>query len=153
MIKKKKLLMIAVIVLVVVNLVTLSFFISKGPGDQLGRKAMPREIIIEKLHFDDKQIAAYEKIILLHQQKIRSLDDSIRRSKNELYQLLRKESITEHLKDSLFLNLANYQKQIEQTHFNHFLAIKSICRADQLNDFENLTEELSKIFSPPKKER
>ena len=114
---------------------------------------MPREIIIEKLHFDDKQIAAYEKIILLHQQKIRSLDDSIRRSKNELYQLLRKESITEHLKDSLFLNLANYQKQIEQTHFNHFLAIKSICRADQLNDFENLTEELSKIFSPPKKER
>lgn len=77
--------MIAVIVLVVVNLVTLSFFISKGPGDQLGRKAMPREIIIEKLHFDDKQIAAYEKIILLHQQKIRSLDDSIRRSKNELY--------------------------------------------------------------------
>ena len=142
--------MIAVIVLVVVNLVTLSFFISKGPGDQLGRKAMPREIIIEKLHFDDKQIAAYEKIILLHQQKIRSLDDSIRRSKNELYQLLRKESITEHLKDSLFLNLANYQKQIEQT---HFIAIKSICRADQLNDFENLTEELSKIFSPQKKER
>ncbi|WP_396179835.1 hypothetical protein [Flavobacterium sp.] len=112
---------------------------------------MPKEIVIEKLHFDKSQIAEYDKVILLHQQKIRSLDDSIRISKNKLYQLLNENSNVDSGKDNLILTLANYQKQIELTHFNHFMEIKAICRKDQLADFENLTEELSKIFSHPKK--
>jgi hypothetical protein len=151
---KTKLLTVVIIVLVIINLVALSFFITNKPPHHFREgRGMPREIVIRKLHFNDEQIDSYEKIILLHRQKIRSLDDSIRKSKNELYHLLNEKSVIKHQKDSLFLKLANYQNQIEQTHFNHFLAFKSICRADQLSDFEHLTEELGKIFSPPKKER
>lgn len=147
---KTKLLSVAVIALLVLNFVILGFlFLSKK--HKPNRRKMPREIVIEKLHFDENQIVEYEKIIKEHQKAIRNLDDSIRKTKNELYQLLNEEKINSAQKDSLYLKLANYQKQIETTHFNHFLEIKKLCKKEQLADYKNLTEELSKIFSHPRR--
>jgi protein CpxP len=147
---KTKLLSIAVIALLLLNFGILSFlFLSKGnrPSD----RKMPREIVIEKLHFDKNQIVAYEKIIEIHQNTIRDLDRSIRETKNELYQLLNSDKIDNAQKDSLFLRLASYQKQIETTHFNHFLDIKKICKKEQLSDYNDLTKELSSLFAPKRK--
>lgn len=143
---KTKLLSVAVIALLVLNFGILGFLFLSKKHEPNGRK-MPREIVIEKLHFDENQIVEYEKIIEEHQKSIRNLDDSIRKTKNELYQLLNEEKISSVRKDSLYFKLANYQKQIETTHFNHFLEIKKLCKKEQLADYKNLTEELSKIFS------
>jgi protein CpxP len=148
---KTKVLGFAVIALLVLNFGILAFlFLSKNEDGPRGRK-MPREIIIEKLHFDKNQIDAYDKTIKIHQETIRELDDSIRTTKNDLYQLLNSENINSVQKESIFLKLANYQKQIETTHFNHFLEIKKLCKKEQLSDYENLTEELSKLFSHPRR--
>ena len=148
---KTKVLGFAVIALLVLNFGILAFlFLSKNDDGPRGRK-MPREIVIEKLHFDENQIEAYDKTIKIHQEDIRNLDDSIRSTKNELYQLMNSDTIDSVQKDSLFLKLANYQKQIETTHFNHFLEIKKLCKKEQLSDYENLTEELSKLFSHPRR--
>ena len=112
---------------------------------------MPREIVIERLHFDKNQIVAYEEIIEIHKKTIRDLDKSIRATKNELYQLLNSDKIDSTQKDRLLLELASYQKQIETTHFNHFLDIKKICKKEQLVDYKTLTEELGSIFAPNRK--
>lgn len=143
---KTKLLSVAVIALLVLNFGILGFLFLSKKHESNGRK-MPREIVIEKLHFDENQIVEYEKIIEEHQKAIRNLDDSIKKTKNELYQLLNEEKINSAQKDSLYLQLANYQKQIETTHFNHFLEIKRLCKKEQLADYKYLTDELSKIFS------
>lgn len=148
---KTKVLVFTVIALVALNFGILGFlFLSKNNDGPRGRK-MPREIVIEKLHFDKNQIEAYDKTIKIHQEDIRNLDDSIRSTKNELYQLLNSDTIDSLQKDSLFLKLANYQKQIETTHFNHFIEIKKLCKKEQLSDYKNLTEELSKLFSHPRR--
>jgi hypothetical protein len=148
---KTKVLGFTVIALVILNFGILLFlFLSKGNEGPRGRK-MPREIVIEKLHFDENQILEYDKTILIHQKNIRDLDDSIRATKNELYQLLNSENIDNIQKDSLYLKLAGFQKQIETTHFNHFIEIKKLCKKEQLSDYKNLTEELSKLFSHPRR--
>lgn len=150
---KTKLLSFAVIALLLLNFGILGFiFLSKDKESPNGRK-MPREIVIEKLHFDENQIVNYEKNIKIHQNTIRDLDDSIRETKNELYQLLNSDKIDTLKKDSLLLELASYQKQIETTHFNHFLEIKKICKKVQLSNYNELTQELSKIFSNRRKPR
>lgn len=147
MMKKTKLLTIAVLVLVVINLITLSFFVSKGPDDRPGRKPMPREIIIEKLHFDAEQIAKYDQLIEVHRDSVRLLDREIKDNKNTLYNQLA-QPYNQKSTEALFLKLANSQSAIEQLHYNHFLAIKSLCKPDQLADYDNLTNELAKIFNP-----
>ena len=148
---KTKVLVFAVIALVALNFGILGFlFLSKNNDGPRGRK-MPREIIIEKLHFDKNQITEYDKTIKLHQETIRSIDDSIRNTRNELYKLLNSETIDSPKRDSLYLKFAGFQKQIETTHFNHFVEIKKLCKKEQLTDFNNLTEELSKIFNNRRK--
>jgi protein CpxP len=144
---KTKLLSFAVIALLLLNFGILGFlFLSKDKQGQKSKK-MPKEIVINKLHFDDNQIIEYEKIIKVHRNTITTIDDSIKVAKNELYQLLNSETINLEKKDSLYSKLANYQRQVEITHFNHFLEIKAICKKEQLADYKTLTEELSKIFT------
>jgi hypothetical protein len=115
------------------------------------QKRMPREIVIEKLSFNQEQIAAYDVTIKRHQNAIRTLDDSIRNKKNQLYSRLKNNASEIDKNDSLVIELGNYQKQIETTHFNHFIEIKNICKPEQIDDFNSLTSELSKIFSGKRK--
>ena len=94
---KSKLLSIAVIGLLVINLGILAFLFTRKPPnppkDGPGRSQEgPKKIIIERLHFDKDQAAQYEQIIKEHQEAIKSLDQQIRLTKNKrasFFQLLK----------------------------------------------------------------
>ncbi|KAB1157703.1 hypothetical protein [Flavobacterium luteum] len=155
---KTKLLTIAILALLLLNLGTLGFLFFNGSKERQlfnlsgpQEKPEPKEIIIHKLNFDAVQVTEYEKRIDWHRSEIRRIEDEIRSTKNELCLQLNKDTISNTTKDSLINALANYQKQIESTHFKHFQDIKKICRKEQLADFTYLTEDLSKIFSHPRK--
>ena len=144
---KTKLLTIAVIVLVVINLSALSFFISNKPPHGMGeRREMPREIVIRKLHFDEQQTKQYELLIDAHRKTVDSLDNTIKGYKGLLYKQLSATNTDE--KEQLLLQIATTQATIEKLHFNHFVALKKLCKPDQLDDYNELTNELAKIFSP-----
>jgi hypothetical protein len=150
--KKTKLFTITTIGLLLLNLTTLGFLIISGPKGHrppplLEENTKPRELIIDKLHFNGNQQKEYDILIKYHQEKIKSLDNDIRYTKNELYSKLSQKEVSVKIKDSLASLLAGYQKQVEETHFKHFEDIKKICHSDQLDDYKALTEELSRIFA------
>jgi hypothetical protein len=154
--EKTKLLTITVIGLLLLNLGTLSFLFLNGKNHKLpheGGRPQPKEIIIEKLHLDAAQQKEYVKLIQWHRSEIRELDDNIRQAKNELYMQLSQAEVNVKAKDSLIILINSNQKQIEETHFKHFEDIKKLCHKDQLEDFNELTEELSRIFTPNKPPR
>ncbi|MDN3675870.1 hypothetical protein QWY90_00745 [Flavobacterium paronense] len=37
---------------------------------------------------------------------------------------------------------------MKKTHFKHFVDIKKLCHKDQMEDFNELTEDLGRIFAP-----
>ncbi|MEZ4690304.1 MAG: hypothetical protein R3A12_09035 [Ignavibacteria bacterium] len=152
---KIKLLSIAVIGLILINLVLLTFlFLRKPPPHPpdrqppLSERRGPAEMIIKELHFDKDQVSQYEKLIDVHKNTIKELDDSIRITKNDLYKTLENDNTSE--KDSLVNRLSNLQKQIETVHYDHFADIKKICRPDQINYFNELISKLAEFFSPKK---
>lgn len=149
--ERTKLLTITVIGLLLLNLATLGFLFMNGPKGHRpthGGRPEPKEIIIEKLHFDANQQKEYDKLITWHHGEITRLDDAMRRAKNDLYSGLSKDRIDAQAKDSLINVINSSQKQIEETHFKHFEDIKKLCHKDQMDDFNELTEELSRIFTP-----
>lgn len=157
--EKTKLLTITVIGLLLLNFATLGFlFISgtkghKPPHDIPEGRHEPKEIIIERLHFDANQQKEYGQLIEWHRGEIRQLEDSIRVSKNELYMLLNDDKIDEKAKVTLINEIALFQKQIEATHFKHFEDIKKLCKPEQQVYFNELTEELGRLFyrnKPPR---
>ena len=157
--EKTKLLTITVIGLLLLNLSTLAFLLvsdsggHKRPNDTPEGRPNPSEIIIERLHFDDKQQKEYDKIIQWHRREIKILDGNIRSAKNELYTHLNQPQVDVKIKNSLIAVINANQEQIEETHFKHFEDIKKLCHQDQLADFNELTEDLSKIFAPNKPPR
>lgn len=157
--EKTKLLTITVIGLLLLNFATLGFlFISgtkghKPPHDRPEGRHEPKEIIIERLHFDANQQKEYGQLIEWHRRKIRQLEDSIRVSKNELYMLLNNDIVDEKAKVTLINEIALFQKQIEATHFKHFEDIKKLCKPEQQVYFNELTEEFGRLFyrnKPPR---
>jgi len=99
------------------------------------------------LHFDNKQIAEYEKLIILHRTEIKAKDALIRQAKNELYGCIASNNVS--LKDSLQYKLGQLQIEIEEINYNHFLDIKKLCNQNQLADYNDLLNDLTKLFSRP----
>jgi len=151
--EKTKLLTVAVIALLVLNLGTLGFLIlAPKPGMGMhGHRPEPKEIIIRKLRFDAEQIEKYENLIQWHRSSINQIEKEIYATKNNLYQQLLKNEPDSEKTDSLINKIGDYQEQVEKTHFTHFRDIKKICRPEQIKNYEKLTEELSNIFSKPPK--
>ena len=151
---KIKLLSISVIGLLLINIAIVCFlFFKKPPHPPEGMRppmdqAGPKNIIIERLHFDKEQVVTYEKLIQAHQATVKLMDDSIRHAKHALYQTLSHESFAG--KDSFLNRLSFLQKKIELLHYGHFSDLKKICRPDQLDSFNELTNELARLFAPGK---
>ena len=89
--EKTKLLTIGIITLFLLNIGTLGFlFLSDTKEHHLSRhfpeeRTKPKEIIVEKLHFDAIQIKKYDQLIAWHRSNIRGLEEKIRVAKYELY--------------------------------------------------------------------
>lgn len=144
---KSKLLTFAVIALFLINIITLSFLFFKGPRPEGRQRPNPSEVVIHELDFDEQQIAAYKKLIDEHEIKINSLDQKIKETKNKLYLELASQE-NESKKDSILSLLNTYKLDVEQTHYKHFLDIKKLCKPEQLDNYNQLILELSRIFAP-----
>ena len=146
---KTRLLSLAVIGLLVINLGILAFLLlgragtPRHPG-QMSERDEPKRIIIHKLQLDDAQVTEYEKLIAQHRASIRRIEDEIRDTKNELYLTLASKPSAD--KDSLQSRLGMLQQQIEAAHYDHFVAIRTLCKPQQLPQFNELTSELAALF-------
>lgn len=148
---KVKVLSLLSVGLVLTNLLLLWFLFNHGPKPPGGEG--PRNIIIEKLGFDQEQSAAYDKLITRHQAQIDSAQQQLMTLKNSLYASLQSES-HQNSRDSLILEISKVQMHIENIHYDHFLDIKRLCKPEQKQAFNALTADIAKLFSPrPPKRR
>ena len=107
-----KLKSVALVVLVLINLVLLSFILKNNhhaKDTQFKHKQQPKDFIIQKLNFDDNQISLYEIEIQKHRSEISRLEDQIKSSKQLLYSLLKTNNSIKS--DSLIEDLAALQKK------------------------------------------
>lgn len=138
---KSKFLNLIIVGLVIFNGILLFYCINKSipPGG-------PKNYIIDKLHFDKEQIEKYDGYIQLHRKAVRDNEATMKDLRNELYKQLKYEQDTIKI-DSLISVIAKQQTKAEWINYNHFVEIKKLCKPSQLEDFEELTDEISKLFS------
>ena len=146
-----KIILVALAGLVISNLILLGFIIKGKSHRHKHDSHGPREAVIRQLNFDDQQIKKYDEFIEKHQSEIRPLHDSLMSMKKTLYGLLKTNPTGNP--DSIVQQMISFQKQIEIAHYHHFSDVKALCRPEQLNEFEKLTDEMSNFFAPhqPKK--
>jgi len=146
---KTKFLTTAVVVMVLLNIGTLVFIVIGPPPHP--PKPDPRHVIIERLHLDQKQIEQFQILIDQHRHQTRRIEEQIMDEKDHLFRLLA-------TNDTLMLRtvldgLGRLHRQKDSLSVDHFLAIKKICRHDQLMYFSDLTKDLAQLFRPVSRKR
>jgi protein CpxP len=137
-----------IIALLLITNIFLLFLFIKRPKNSFNPDT-PKKIIIERLHFDEKQIIKYQELINEHRKNIRNNDQKIIELKKQLYLLLL--SNTDSLQyTKISKEIGNIQQEIEITHFKHFNDIKALCKPNQINDFNKLCYDFVEIFNHKK---
>ena len=146
---KERLLSFAVLVLLVLNGIAV-FMLLRG-SDRHGPppEDRPKQMVIDRLGFDLEQVKRYEALIDLHRVAIGEKDRVLRSVRAELFQALGSSSTTE--RDSLAHVIGEIQTTVERIHYDHFAALRALCKPEQLENFDALAEELSGFFGkhPP----
>ena len=148
MMNKTRFLTSAVIALFLLNIGILTFFLSKKRHHP---PEGPRQVIVEKLHFHPAQTAAYDQLIAQHRNQIRQKETEITKAKSQLYRVL--QGADRSQMDSLIHNIGQLQEAVERIHFEHFSAMKSICKGNQITDFNHLAGDLAIYFSQHRKKQ
>ncbi len=119
----------------------LAFQLAQNKGRMPGG---PRQLIIEKLDFDKKQIEAYELLVEGHRGRVREKNNAILQKKQALYGQL--SLAQDSLKQLLMEDIAQLQAQVEEIHYQHFLDIKRLCKPSQMEKFNSFTKEITRLF-------
>ncbi|EDM45070.1 hypothetical protein SCB49_03079 [unidentified eubacterium SCB49] len=139
---------IGIIVLLFINLVILGFFIFNHKDCNNTRSTVPKgpaQTIIKKLDFNKEQIEDLKTLKTSHMKYVRAKDEEIKAVKKVIFNSLGHDNGTNI--DSLSTIIGAIQKDIETSHYHHFLKIKALCKGDQVEKFNELSKELSEIFS------
>ena len=151
---KNKLITYLVVLLLVANSIAMGMYwwqqYSNGPQaatakDNQGASAFLKE----KLGFDSAQLVAFNELQQSHRQAIRAVKDSMHFAKDQFFNLLEKDSVTEQeLIDGAAL-AANKQVQLDRITFNFFRSVQALCRPDQKIIFRQIIKEALRIMGRP----
>jgi len=139
---KLKFISIIAIGLLISNILLIGVLVFKKPP--LPPHLKPREIVIERLNFDEPQVAKYDELIQWHRSKINAKETTIIELKNKLYA-----GITEGFNDSVATEIGKLQVDIEHIHYKHFEDIGAVCNASQKPKFDALIKEIAGVFARP----
>jgi len=130
-----------IIGLLISNILLVAFVLSRRPPHHSG----PRDLIIERLHFDEKQVQQYDALIQKHRTQITEKEQGMMNLKTQYYSLLKNNNQTKG--DSLVLQIGKISMETEKINFKHFQDIRKICYPDQMKNFDNLIEDFESLFA------
>ncbi|WP_332452945.1 hypothetical protein [Chryseobacterium aquaticum] len=134
-----------IIGLLISNMLLVAFILLKKPPQHSG----PRNLIIERLKFDENQIQQYDELISQHRMQIREKRHEMTDLKTRYYSLLKSEDNKNG--DSLINEIGKLSMETEKINYKHFQDIKRICRPDQMKNFDNLIDDFENLFNRPDK--
>ncbi len=150
---KSKILLIIIGVLLITNIVMLSFFLlskqSRGHKNRMDRETMMVIFLKNKIEFTEEQLQQYKVISNLHRGNIKKMFDSLHNSKDKQFKELAATIFNDSVMNTIAGNSSASQKVIELQMFNHLKNIRIICTKEQLPIFDSLfVVILNKIGKP-----
>jgi periplasmic protein CpxP/Spy len=153
---KTKFLTAALLLLVILNAVTLYFLFAKHDGKRPNGREGGRpsvEFISKQLNFDTLQKTQLMKLRDEHKTEIETLRKEDNMLHDSLFSYVKRGTIDSLKIDSITNLIAANKKHFELTFLKHFSQIRSICRPDQIELFNQTVDQMMKRRMPPQGER
>lgn len=153
-----KFLTIAVVILLIANIALVAFMVmgkNKKPHSGSGGKS-PIDKMVNELGMDDTQKKEFESLRKAHFATIRPLFDSIRLTRQSLFNLIKEETINDSLVTVYTNKIAERQIMADKLTVNHFRQIRKMFTGDNLKKFDEMVQKMlqrGKRDSANKKEK
>ncbi len=151
---KNKMLFWCVIILVVLNVATLSSFWMKKTAAALPKhpdgQRDGQKIMVEKLQLSDQQAQEFEQIRNEHFMRTRRLQDDMHKIRLDLLEETFALEPDDLLIDELLSELDDMQNQFEKNLFQHFQELKDACNEQQREELQFMLRNLIESTRPGK---
>lgn len=149
-IKRTKLLTAVVIVLLLLNITTLTVILmNKQGGTGRPMPEGPRKMIIERLHFDDEQVKAFDVLVEEHRQQMRELREKIAKNKEAFYDQLKQDDTDTATAYTQIASITRFEEEAERITFNHFKKVRALCNDEQKQQFDLVIRDILKNMTAP----
>jgi Spy/CpxP family protein refolding chaperone len=129
-------------ILLIANIVMLSFFIMKRdpgkPERRPDRKAIIGNFLKKEIGFNQAQLQQYDTLSDKHRESIKKMFDSLRSSKDNQFRQMTSGNFSDSVLNSVADQSAYSQKIMELQMFSHLKSIRMLCTAEQLPKFDSL---------------
>lgn len=145
------------LMLLTANIVTLALLWTNKKHDSKYRNQPPPqhppggqvfEFINHELKLDSVQQETYKKLREEHQSQVRPLRDSISRAKDNFFDLLKQESVSDSVVEYASKKIGNLEQQREIFTFRHFQKLRAICNTEQKIKFDSIIQQALKQMAP-----
>ena len=147
------------LLLLTANIVTLGYLwthrstVIKEPIPQRPPAGPAFEFLTKELQLDSAQQQAYKVLRDEHQAGQQPLQDSIRKAKDALFELLKMQNPTEALVQAQATKAAAAEQQLDLFTFKHFQKLRSICTAAQQKKFDEIIQDVLRRMAPAKRQQ
>lgn len=140
-----KFLLIAVILLLVINIALVAFMVlgknKKGSSRSEGGKAA-FEKMVNELGMDTTQKKQFDSLREAHFSRIRPLFDSIRATRQTLFNLIKEDNLNDSLVTVYSNSIAEKQTRADRITINHFRQVRKMFNGDMLNKYDDLVQKM-----------
>jgi hypothetical protein len=146
---KNKVLTWLVVLLVIANIVTITFF-WLGRGKLLpNRKGTPQEFLVKELKLDAGQQATFEVLRTAHHDSAMILREEVSQAKESFFNLLKQASVTDSMKLAAANKVSVITQKLDLLTWNHFQQLRAICNAQQQQQFDKIIQQVIDMIGHP----
>ena len=139
---RSKVFLLIIGILLIANIVMLSFFIMKKdsgkPEKRPDRKAMIADFLKKEIGFNETQLKQYDTLSDKHREGIKKMFDSLRSSKDNQFKQLTAGNFSDSVMNITADQSAASQKIMELQMFSHLKNVRMLCTPEQLPKFDSL---------------
>jgi Spy/CpxP family protein refolding chaperone len=149
--KTNRILTIAVVLLLVVNVAMLIFML-KGRGHHPARfeggKGGPFDMMVKELNMTEQQQTEFRKLKDEHFTAIKPVFDSVRTLKRSLFDLVKEENVNDSLINKYSALISEQQSIVDKLTINHFRKVRALFSGDQQKKFEDFVQKMMQHHGP-----
>lgn len=140
-----KILAIAVIVLLLINVVLL-LFMWKGKHPENSQRQSPQNSAVEtmarELNMTDSQKTVYQKLRDEHLASVRPLFDSIREARKDFLKMMQSPGVNDSDLNNYSHRIAEKQAVIDRMTLDHFRKVRALFSGDQQKKFDDFIQKM-----------
>ena len=137
-----KVLTIALVLLLLVNVAMLVFVVKdkKSPSRRSGKA--PFERMVKELDMNEQQKKQYDSLRESHFSSIRPLFDSMRTTRQALFNLMKEETLNDSIISNYSAEIASKQGRADRLTLEHFRRVRSMFSGEQQKKFDDFVQKM-----------